>query len=142
MQSTYSRNGIHFAFPESWRLETADASHAEQNVSVVSPDGAFWCVRLEPPDVSAAELISHATAAMQEEYPQLDVEIVNEEIAGQILQGVDMHFFCLDLTNTASLRIFAAEDATYVILIQAEDRQFELLRDVFRAITTSLICDG
>jgi hypothetical protein len=40
------------------------------------------------------------------------------------------------------LRIFSTKDATYVILIQADDRQFDLLRDIFRIITTSLICDG
>jgi len=60
-------------------------------------------------------------------------------VAGEKLIGIDMHFLCLDLTGTASVRIWETTAGKYVIFSQAEDNQFEQLKLIFTAITTSLM---
>ncbi|HVW36950.1 MAG TPA: hypothetical protein VHB99_06580, partial [Pirellulales bacterium] len=66
-------------------------------------------------------------------------EAVVETIAGQELLGWDMNFYCLDLTNTAQVRGFGTDEATYLIFCQADDREFEEVEPVFAAITRSLL---
>ena len=60
------------------------------------------------------------------------------------LIGHDFNFIYLDLTNTAQIRGLERPEATYMIFCQAEDREFDELGAVFRAITTSLLssCDA
>ena len=53
--------------------------------------------------------------------------------------GYDIDFVCLDLTNTAQIRGFQTEQASYVLLWQSEDRDFPAVEPVFRAITKSLV---
>ncbi len=59
--------------------------------------------------------------------------------AGRSLVGYDLNFFFLDLTNTARIRCVGTERATYTVFCQAEDREFERIEPVFRAMTTSLL---
>ena len=51
----------------------------------------------------------------------------------------DLAFFYLDLTSTALVRSFATDEATYLLLCQAEDREFAEVEAVFRAMTRSLL---
>jgi hypothetical protein len=50
-----------------------------------------------------------------------------------------MNFYCLDLTNTAQVRTLETPDAIYLIICQAEDREWERVSPVFAAITTSFV---
>jgi hypothetical protein len=76
---------------------------------------------------------------LKAEYADSEAEPVNEQIAERTLCGYDLSFFCLDLTNTALIRAFRIAGVTCLVLCQAEDREFEELAPVFRAITASLI---
>jgi hypothetical protein len=58
---------------------------------------------------------------------------------GRNLTGFDLNFYCLDLTNTAQVRTLATPAAIYLILCQAEDREWNELAPVFAAITTSFV---
>ena len=55
------------------------------------------------------------------------------------LHGYDLTFFCLDLINTACVRVCRTPSASYLIVYQAEDRDFEKLHAVFQALTVSLL---
>ena len=46
------------------------------------------------------------------------------------------------MTNTATVRCFRRPRATYAVFCQAEDREFEQLGAVFRAMTASLLSDS
>jgi hypothetical protein len=139
MQTYNNQDNLCFSFPESWELDKEDTTNHADSVSVVSPEGGFWCVRRELNETAITSVLEQAVKAMQEVYPELEVENTVENIAGEQLPGIDMHFFCLDLTGTASVRILETLSGKYVIFSQAEDEQLEELKPIFSAITTSLI---
>jgi hypothetical protein len=139
MPSQYDKLGIHFQFPDNWTLDEIEARDSGNSVTVYSPGGAFWSITIHPASQSAQELADAALAAMRQEYDELDAEAVAETIAGQELLGWDLNFYCLDLTNTALVRGFSTDEATYLIFCQADDREFDEVAPVFAAITRSLL---
>jgi hypothetical protein len=138
MPSRYAKLGIHFQFPENWTLDESDALKGDESVSVYSPGGAFWSIIRHPHTTSPADLVEAAMQAMRQEYDELDAEAIEETVAGHDLIGYDLNFYCLDMTNTALVRSFQTPKATYLILCQADDREFLEIEGVFRAITLSL----
>jgi hypothetical protein len=137
MPAFFDHLGVRFQYPESWAVETSEDGEGN-DVTVYSPEGAFWSLTIRDqgdPDSLAEEAI----AAMQAEYDELDCEDVTDSIAGQPLTAYDLNFYCLDLTNTAHIRAFQRGDRTFLLIWQAEDREFDLVAPIFRAIATSLI---
>ena len=139
MPATFNQPGIHFQYPENWTVETDASSTQRRAVSVYSPGGAFWTVLLNPANSDPAELAQTALKTMQGEYDELDTEPAQEEIQGHELVGYDLNFYCLDLTNSAWIRACSTAAGAYLIICQAEDREFEKIAPVFRALTISLL---
>jgi hypothetical protein len=138
---TYDKLGICFQYPDSWRLDEADAAEGRQSVTVYSPGGGFWCVAWHPSSAEPAMLAKKVVSAMREEYSDLEAEAVSETHAGEKMIGYDFNFYCLDFTNSAQIRSFRLKDATYSIFCQAEDREFEEIQSVFQALTHSLLAE-
>jgi hypothetical protein len=139
MPAVFDKLGIRFLYPDNWTLDEADALGGNQAITVYSPGGAFWSITLFPETADPAELAATALRTLQAEYPDSEAEPVSDEIAGQTIRGYDVNFFYLDFTNTAVIRAFRTQSATGLLLCQAEDREYESLAAVFRAITTSLL---
>lgn len=152
MPATYDKLGIRFQYPENWLLDETEAPEGElsfdemssgsaegHSVSVHSPNGAFWTLVMHPERPDPARLAEAVLAAMRQEYDQLDAETVSETVAGCDLQGYDLNFFCLDLTNTSWVRAGQNDQSSFVLLCQAEDREFSKVRPVFEAMTASLL---
>ncbi|HID78261.1 MAG TPA: hypothetical protein EYP56_19985 [Planctomycetaceae bacterium] len=139
MPATYNKLGITFQYPENWTLDEEDALTGQQSVTVYSPGGAFWSISIHPRSADPQRLARAAVEAMRQEYADVDAEAADERIAGREMIGYDLNFFYLDLTNTAMVRSLRTARATYVIFSQAEDREFQRVEMVFRAITTSFV---
>jgi hypothetical protein len=137
----FERLGIAFYYPDNWTLEEDRLPAGRASVTVYSPGGAFWSVALHPNTVSPNRLADAALATMKAEYEELEAEQVGETIAGHEMTGYDLNFYCLDLTNTASVRTLRTGQGTWTVFCQAEDREFDQLQQVFRAMTVSLL-DG
>ncbi len=137
MPALFDKLGIRFQYPENWTLETGGEID-DEGATVFSPGGAFWSIVIRGVEDDPAEVADLALDALNVEYEDLDSEAVEEEVAGQVLVGHDVNFYCLDLTNTAQIRAFR-RDRTYLILCQAEDREYDAVAPVFRAITVSLL---
>ncbi|HEV3416920.1 MAG TPA: hypothetical protein VG056_08915 [Pirellulales bacterium] len=137
MPAVFDRLGVHFQYPENWTLEAANEADVEE-VTVYGPGGTFWSLTIHERG-DPEELMDVVVDAMRAEYDELDAEAINDSIAAQALAGYDLNFYCLDLTNTAQIRAFSRGAKTYLLIWQAEDRDFDLVLPVFRAITTSLI---
>lgn len=138
MPALFDKLGVRFAYPDNWLLEEQDAGGAPA-VSVSSPEGAFWCLTIHPASADVAQVAKAVLDGVRNEYDNLDIEAVCEPISGQETLGYDVNFYCLDLLSTAQIRGFQTERATYTMLWQAEDCEFERVRQVFEAMTTSLI---
>jgi len=139
MPLTCKKHGIAFQYPDNWTIDEADSLADCKSVTVYSPGGAFWSIMLSPCSRDPHSFSKVAIEAMREEYEELDIEEIEETIAGRLMSGYDMHFYCLDLTNTACVRSVGTDQATYTVFYQAEDREFDRLHPVFLAITNSLL---
>ena len=142
MPAVYEKMGIRFLYPDNWTLDEQEAFDGNRSVSVSSPGGAFWSIALHARGTNPDELAATALEILRAEYADAESEEASEEIAGQPTSGFDVHFFFFDLTNTALIRGFRTAAASCLVLCQAEDREFETLAPVFRAITTSLLSTG
>jgi len=139
MPSKYDNLGVRFLYPDNWVLDEENAPGGSPSVTVQSPGGAFWSLAIHSPTTDPGELAEAALTALQAEYQDSEAEPVTERINGRAIDGFDFHFFYLDFVNTALIRGFRTDTACCLLLCQAEDREFEELGAVFRAITTSLL---
>jgi len=135
----FNRFGLAFDYPENWSIDTDDSQDRYAAVTVYSPEGGFWSVSGHAAGGDPAELAVAVLAQMRTEYQDLDSEPAGEEIAGHPLTGLDINFYCLDLTNTAQVRTLETADAIYLLICQAEDREWVRISPVFAAITTSFV---
>ena len=141
MPAVYENGGLRFQYPDNWELEPSDAVRRGISVSVASPGGAFWSLTVQPADIGPAEMSATAIEALQQEYDSLESEAVSDSIHGHDAVGYDVHFIYLDLTITAVIRAFRTATATYLVHLQAEDDEYDRNKEVFRAITASLMMD-
>ncbi|MCE9546330.1 MAG: hypothetical protein K8T25_12520 [Planctomycetia bacterium] len=139
MPATYAKLGIRFDYPDNWTIDEDEARATRNAVTVYAPGGAFWSVLVLPSEVDPAAEAATAVETMRADYDEIDVEPIEEQVEGWDLAGFDLNFYCLDLTNTAQIRAFNSPFGTYMILVQAEDREFQQLELVFRAITVSML---
>jgi len=139
MPAHYQLAGVRFDYPENWTVDDGDRHADPASVTVSSPGGAFWTLTIHEADADPAVLIDTVLAALRDEYEQVDAERAGEIVDGRALSGYDVNFYCLDLISAAMIRGFQTPQGTYVVLCQAEDSEFELLRQVFLAVTTSLL---
>ncbi len=139
MPAEFKKLGISFQYPENWALDEDDALAGRRSVTVYSPGGAFWSVSVHPRSTQPFKMAKAAVDAMKEEYDELEAEEAQEIIAGREMVGYDLSFYYLDLINAASVRCLRTDRATYTVFCQAEDREFDQLRPVFLAMTTSLL---
>lgn len=143
MSAIFQQDGVRFAYPENWTLENppdneAQSEEAQLQVTVSSPGAAFWSLTRYSGLRDLRELADQGLQAMQSEYPALESDPADEVYDGTPIVGYDMNFYCLDLTNSAQIRVFHQGASTLILLSQAEDREFEHVEAVFRAMTVSL----
>jgi hypothetical protein len=139
MPGKYDKLGIVFQYPDNWSIDEEDALSGGNSVTVRSPEGGFWSVAVHPVSAEPAELAQAAVTAMREEYAEVEIDAVQETLAGRCVIGYDLSFYYLDLISTARIRCLRTEKASYSIYCQAEDREFERIERVFEAMATSLL---
>lgn len=139
MPALFHKRGLQFQYPENWRLDETGFETAEPTVSVESPGGAFWSVTLQPAQVDPHTASDAVREVMEGEYDKVESYPVREPVGEFELEGYDLHFFYLDFINTAWIRSARFVGGTLLIHCQGEDREFERLEAVFRAITASLL---
>ncbi len=129
-------------YPENWRVTDEQATPSEYEVSVQAPGGGFWSLHVFAHPTNPAGLADQVVQSMRQEYDSLESQDVTEVIGDAEAVGSDMDFFCLDFVVTARARAFRKGPRTYLVLYQAESREFEQIEPVFRAMTISLLRDG
>jgi hypothetical protein len=141
MTAIYNRSGLHFMYPENWELAEDSVDTVPRSILLQAPSGAFWSLDIHPFSVSDEELLQHVVEAMRGEYPDLEAQPADEQIAGESASGYNLFFYCLDFIVAARVRALRLGHATYLWMYQAEDRDFDQLEPVFRAITVSMFRD-
>jgi hypothetical protein len=142
MSGVYDREGVKFLFPENWELSDEGAGELPRVISLQSPTSGFWSLHVYEGATEPDELASQVRDTMREEYDSLEAEPANERMGQTDTVGYDLEFYCLDMVATARVRAFRSGQFTFLMLAQAESRDFEKLADVFRAMTVSLLAYG
>jgi hypothetical protein len=137
MPAHFDDTGIHFLYPDNWRLER-ETSDDGWTVSVQSPGTAFLLLTVDENDSSPEEMLTTAREALQADYPDLEVEDCIDTLAGLPAVGHNMRFISLDLTNTCWTRSFYSEAGTVMVLCQCNDLESEVNEPVLRAMCASL----
>ncbi len=139
MPAVFDKLGIRFMYPDNWTLDESDAVAGEQSVTVYSPGGSFWSVRLHASEVDPSDLVDAALATIRTEYQEVDAETFHKTHGDYQIVGCEMNFYYLDLTNTAIVQGFRTSQSTLLILCQADDREFAQIGRIFEAMTISLL---
>ena len=139
-------SGIACIYPENWQLSEDREHERLQSFTLQSPNTAFMSVYVSRNRGQAGELIQEMTEMLTAEYEEVEsspvdvqsVSLGNDDFATD-LQGVDLNFYFLDLLVTARLIAFSSADQTILVQCQAEDREFDSLEMVFKAMLISML---
>jgi len=140
MSQVFQDDGVAFQFPDGWTLERED-NEAGWTVSAQSPDTAFFLLTYDRNTPTPQEMAETALEALREEYDEIEVEACVDSVAGQPAIGHDVHFYSLDLTNTAWTRSFYGAGGTLFYLCQLTDHELETHERALQAICTSLVVE-
>ena len=139
MPATFDQHGLRFEYPDNWSVDQGEDIDANQQVVVSSPHTAFWQLTTHPPATELEPLFDEVLAALRSEYQEIEVELASEVVEGRLVTGFTVNFFFLDLTNTCWLRGIETASANYLLICQAEDREFAQVELVFRAMLASVL---
>ena len=135
----YQSNLRSFAYPENWKLTDSDQEHLPREISVESPEGTLWVMHAFAPGTDPQLLIDETIASFQQNYEDFEWAEAATKLSIPPTRCIQAHFFCLDFLVTAQIMVFTHTPLTYLVIHQAESRQFEKTASVMEAITTSLI---
>jgi hypothetical protein len=138
LPAKFHENGISFRYPENWAIER-DEHESGWAVTVQSPDTAFLIVTFDAEAPDVATMSDAAVETLRAEYPGLEAEPKVESIAGQPAVGYDIRFFSFDLTNSAGIRAFPAEEGTVLVHWQLTDLEQDRNEPVLKAICASIV---
>jgi hypothetical protein len=139
MPASFDQFGIRFDYPDNWSVEQNIDGDGNVQVVISSPHTAFWQLSKHPAGTELEPLFDEVLAALRGEYEEIEVEPEDEVIEGQLVTGFTVNFFYLDLTNTCWLRGMMRPEATYLLVCQAEDREFPQAGLVFNAMLASVL---
>lgn len=134
MPATHDAFGMRILYPENWTLQDDQEAQA---FTLESPSGAFMTLsRLASVDESKAAM-EQAQKAMESEYDEVEQVAAARQIAGLEFTGITQRFVFLDLIITSHLLHFANDAGSFLVQLQAEDREMDEILPVFEAMLTS-----
>ena len=142
MTATFQSFGIRFLYPENWELAEETSGQHPRSVQVQSPTGAVWSLYVYETPAAPRELADEALAALTAEYPGLESRAAGGQLGNTDTTGYDVDFYCLDLVIACRIRSFRRQEKTFLVICQAETREFDKLSAVFEAISLSLVSGG
>lgn len=141
MVAQFDEAGIHFKYPENWRLDREE-TEAGWTWLLQSPETAFLLLSLREDLPKPEDLAKTALAVLREDYPGLEADDCVTTLAGRPAVGHDIRFFSLDLTNTCWTRSFLSPGGTVLVMCQINDLEWERSGLVLQAICASLRVDA
>jgi hypothetical protein len=139
MTVIYDKLGVRLIYAEGWKITEDDLDAEPRTLSIESPNGGIWELMLYSEQRDYDELAGEAVSVLREEYENLETAPYSTEFADVAASGFEIYFYHLDLL--VHCRIVAAPfgEQTALLWWQAEDRDFDELEPVFRAMATTLL---
>ncbi len=142
MISVYDKFGLRIAYPENWQLSEEESPEATVQITIASPETAFWTVAIYPGLQDLEDLANQVVEALLAEYPDLEINPIQQTVGDQALIGCDMNFICLDLSNTAQVRVCHRDGNSLLLFSQAEDSELVKAGQIFEAMSESLLSNS
>ena len=144
MTKIYEGLGLSCMYPENWNLTEDTDEERVIGFTLESPTSAFMTVTEYPWTVAPREALEQAQDVMKSEYDNVEYDEIDPELEldGKPLadsRASDSHFYYLDLLVVSRLVAFTVDRRTYLVQIQAEDRDFEGLAMVFKAMLVNML---
>ena len=76
---------------------------------------------------------------LENEYEDLEQQAIDVKLNSEIVSGLELQFYCLDFLVRSRLLGVHIGDRGVLLTWQAEDREFDKMEPVFRAISFSLL---
>jgi len=134
MPATFESFGIKFLYPDNWTVAHRDQEEGSDGVTFDLPTGGFFSLEREREGQLVEELIEEIADSIEQQYGDVEREELQLEDAVGNERTVEFRFYYLDLVIVSRLVILNLHDATYVIQMQAESRDFDSNELVFAAI--------
>jgi hypothetical protein len=134
----YRGLGVEIPYPENW-VVSDDSQSGGDAVFIESPNTAYISLTRLGNSPELEQAIEEATEIMESEYDEIEMEDLDLEDIGSGLDlghalVRDLRFFHLNLVVMSRLIAFKHGESTYLMQMQAEDREFQSLSEVFRAV--------
>jgi hypothetical protein len=144
MTKTYTGLGLTCMYPENWSVTEDTDDGRVVSFTLESPSAAFMTVTEYPWTVTPQEALDEACEVMRDEYDEVEFHETDSDLErdGKPLDAClagEARFYYLDLMVVSRMIAFVLEHRTFLIQIQAEDRDFEALEIVFKAILVSML---
>lgn len=144
MTKIYQGLGLCCMYPENWTVTEDTDDGKILGFTLESPSSAFMTVTENPWTVTPAEAMEQACEVMKTEYEEVEFDEIESDLTwnGEPLKNciaADAQFYYLDLMVISRMIAFALDHRTFLVQIQAEDRDFDKLEMVFKAILISLL---
>lgn len=139
MTVIYDKLGVRLIYAEGWKITEDELDAEPRTLSIESPTGGIWELMLYSDQRAGGELAGEALSVMREEYEDLEATGYTTEFADVAASGHEIYFYHLDLLIHSRIMTAPLGEKTALLLWQAEDRDFDELEPVFRAMATTLL---
>ncbi len=137
MAQTFERDGIVLEYPDDWTFEE-DKVDAGWTVSFNSPTTAYMVVSYQDDVGDPTDMADAALEGLRESYETLEADDAVEAVGGQPAVGYDVHFFHLDLTNTAWIRTLPAGTGSLLVMAQTCDTELDDIEPLFQEMMAGM----
>lgn len=139
----YDKHQLQFMYPENWKLNEQapdEIENSPREISLESPKGCMWVLMVFADGTEPDEVLHEVVQGLDQQYEDFEFAIQPPgEILGNPMISGEADFYCLDFLVTARIEVIKTQQNVLCILNQAESRDFDQMREVFLAITTSLL---
>lgn len=139
MTLIYDKLGVRLFYAEGWKITEDEVGTEPRTLSIESPSGGTWELMLYRDLRDSDELVGEALSVMSEEYENLETTPYATEFGDIQASGFEIYFYHLDLLIHCRIVAARFDEQTALLLWQAEDRDFDELEPVFRAMATTLL---
>ena len=137
MARSFERDGLFLEFPDEWTLEE-DSVDNGWTVSLTSASTPYIVLSYRDDAEDHTEMADAVLEGLRESYETLEADEVVESIAETPAVGFNVHFFHLDLTNTAWIRTLPCGTGSLLIMAQTCDTEVEEFEPLFQEMLAGL----
>ena len=139
MTVIYDKLGVRLIYAERWKITEDEPNTEPRTLSIESPHGGLWELMLYSNPHDSDALADEALSVMREEYEDLEATVYATQFADVAASRYEIYFYHLDLLIHFRIMTAPLGEQVALLLWQAEDREFDEVDPVFRAMATTLL---